>query len=70
MSTMIGSSSLELTFFNVWTTPLESIDRFKYHVVFINHFTIDIWLYPPKKKTDVHTNFFNFTNFVEFFFNA
>lgn len=31
---------------DVWTSPLISIDVFKYYVLFVDHFTRYTWLYP------------------------
>ncbi|RVX04505.1 Retrovirus-related Pol polyprotein from transposon RE1 [Vitis vinifera] len=46
-----------------------STDNFKYYVIFVDHFTKYIWLYPLKRKSDTHDVFVRFKALVEKFFN-
>ena len=48
--TLVSFAYLQIIFSDVWTSPIMSIDNFKYYVIFINHFTQYIWLYPLKRK--------------------
>ena len=50
VSTLNSHKPLEIIFSNVWTSPLLSVDGFKYYVIFVDHFTKCIWFYPQKKK--------------------
>ena len=52
----------------IWTSPIPSMDNFKYYVVFVYHFTHYIWLYPLKRKSDVNLIFPHFKTLVENFF--
>ena len=52
-STFVSSAQLQIIFSDVWTSPIQSINNFKYYVVFVDHFTHYIWLYPLKHKSDV-----------------
>jgi len=60
--------SLEIIFSDVWTSPLLSVDCFKYYVIFVDHFTKYIWFYLLKKKYDVKNTFIRFKAIVENYF--
>lgn len=69
ISSLSSSRPLELVHSNVWgLAPLESIYRFRFYVIFIDHFTKFIWFLPLKHKFDVLTIFVQFKKFVEIFF--
>lgn len=38
-STIVSSHLLEVIFSDVWTSPIYSIEGFKYYVIFVDHFT-------------------------------
>lgn len=64
-STLHSSSPLEIIFSNVWTSPVYSIDGYKYYVIFVYHYTRYIWFYPLKRKSHVHDVFLCFKALVE-----
>ncbi|RVW17904.1 Retrovirus-related Pol polyprotein from transposon RE1 [Vitis vinifera] len=68
-STLSTSSPLEVIFTDIWTSLVYSTDNFKYYVIFVDHFTKYIWLYPLKRKSDTHDVFVRFKALVEKFFN-
>ena len=70
VSTLVTSSPLEIVFTDVWTSPVYSIDNFKYYVIFVDHFTKYIWLYPLQRKSDTREVFIHFKALVENFFNC
>ena len=45
-----------------------SYDGFKYYLIFVNHFTKDIWLYPLKQKSDTKAIFIRYKSLVEKYF--
>lgn len=59
-SSIISTSPLQVIFSDVWTSPLHSIDGFKYYVIFVDHFSHYVWLYPLKRKSDVSATFTKF----------
>ena len=65
VSTLKSSRPLEIVFSDVWTSPLISVDGFKYYVIFVDHFTRYTWLYPLKQKSQVFTVFTTFKNLVK-----
>ena len=66
---MQTSQPLQIIFSDVWTSPIVSHDGYKYYVIFVDHFTKYIWLYPLKRKSDVQQVFKQFKVIVEKFFN-
>lgn len=64
-SSIVSSYPLEIIFFDVWTSPVYSVDDFKYYVIFVDHFTCYIWYYPLKRKSHVYDVFLHFKALVE-----
>lgn len=57
-------------YFDVWgPAPNKSYDGFLYYVIFVDHFTKYVWLYPLRNKSDVFSVFVQFKNIVEKFFS-
>ncbi|KAG7599495.1 Reverse transcriptase RNA-dependent DNA polymerase [Arabidopsis suecica] len=56
---------LDIVFSDVWTSPVHSIDGYKYYVIFVDHYTRYTWLYPLKQKSHVATIFPVFRALVE-----
>ena len=52
-STLVSFTPLQIIFYDVWASPILSTDNFKYYVIFVDHFTHYIWLYPLKHKSNV-----------------
>ena len=69
-SSLVSHSPLEIIFSNVWTSPIYSVDGFKYYVIFVDHFSKYIWFYPLKQKSNVCDIFVRFKGLVENYFKA
>lgn len=70
-SSLSSSSPLEIVFSDVWgPSPFVSIDDFRYYVIFIDHYSKYVWLFPMKFKSDVALIFPIFKNIVENQFNC
>ena len=52
-SSITSSSHLQTIYSYVWSSPIVSNDNFKYYVIFVDHFTKYVWLYPLQKKSNV-----------------
>ena len=64
-STLVSTCPLDIVFSDVWSSPLISIDGFKYYVIFVDHFTRYTWFYPLKQKSQVLDVFTRFKALVE-----
>ena len=53
----------------MWTSPIHSLDGYKYYVIFVDHFTKYIWFYPLHRKSDVYKTFVTFKQLIENFFS-
>ena len=70
-STISSSYPLEIVYSDVWgLARINSIDCFRYYVIFIDHFSKYVWLYPLKLKSNVSFIFPIFKNLVENQFNT
>ena len=64
-SSITSSSPLDIVFSDVWTLLVSSSDGFNYYVIFVDHCTKYILLYPLCRKSDVHSTFVPFKQLVE-----
>ena len=69
-SNITSSSLLDVIFSDVWTSLVSSFNDFHYYVIFVDHFTKYIWFYPLRHKSDVHSTFVAFKQFVENYFTT
>ena len=71
VSSLRSRGSLDLVYSDVWgPSPIESIDGFRYYLIFIDYFTKYVWLFPMAYKSDVYTIFPKYKSMVEKYFNA
>ncbi|KAI4324081.1 hypothetical protein L6164_023645 [Bauhinia variegata] len=69
-SSLSSKCPLEIVHADVWgPTPFSSIDGFRFYVIFVDHFSRYVWLYPIKHKSDVSVIFPKFKALVENYFN-
>jgi hypothetical protein len=64
-SNRVTFQPLELVHSDVWTSLIQSVSGYKYHVIFIDDFSRFTWIYPMHKKSEVFTNFVKFKLLVE-----
>ena len=70
VSSLQSRGPLYLIYIDVWGLALvTSMDTFWYYVIFVDHFTKYIWIYPLCHKYDVFIEFTKFKAVVEFFFS-
>nr|GEZ60743.1 ribonuclease H-like domain-containing protein [Tanacetum cinerariifolium] len=63
-------SVLEIIHSDIWTSPILSESRIKYYVIFLDHFSHFVWVYPLHKKSDLFDNFVAFRAYVNKQFNV
>jgi len=64
-TTHVSFKPLEMIHLDVWTTKIESIERCKYYMSFIDDHTRKVWVYFMKHKGEVFQHFLNFKAMVE-----
>ncbi|KAK0572541.1 hypothetical protein LWI29_033229 [Acer saccharum] len=71
ISTLTCNKPFEVLFTDVWgPAHVQSFDKNKYYVIFVDYFSKYTWLYPLKNKSDVPIVFRRFKLLVENFFNT
>ena len=69
-STITSSRPLEYIFSDVWSSPILSLDKYRYYLLLVDHYTRYTWLYPLKQKSQVKETFIAFKSLVENRFQA
>lgn len=69
-STFVSTRSLQYLFTDVWSSPITSIDNYKYYLILVDHFTCYTWLYPLKQKSQIRDIFTAYKALVENHFNT
>lgn len=59
------SAHVQLVYSDMWTSPVMSIDGYKYYVIFVDYFTHYVWLYPFHWKSEVCDTFLRWKALVE-----
>jgi len=68
-STLTSNQPLDIIYTDVWgPSKTVSSEGYRYYVIFIDHFTKYIWLYPMKNKSDTFEIFKQFKTIVENYF--
>ena len=70
-SRFVANSPFELVHTNLWgPAPLDSINGYKYYVIFVDHFTRFTWLYLLTNKSEVYSKFVMFHAMVKIQFSS
>ncbi|GKB84573.1 ribonuclease H-like domain-containing protein [Tanacetum coccineum] len=63
-SNTLVQSSFDIVHSDLWTSPIPSLSGFKYYVLFLDHYSQYVWVYPLVHKSDVLSKFVLFRTFV------
>ena len=67
-SSIKSSNPLEYVYSDVWgPAPIIFVDGFRYYLIFVDHYTKYIWVFPMKLKSEVSVIFPRFKKVVEKF---
>nr|GEW75341.1 ribonuclease H-like domain-containing protein [Tanacetum cinerariifolium] len=69
-SSTIVASCFDIIHSDVWTSPIPSLSGYKYHVLFLDHYSLFVWVYPLLYKYDVLSKFVLFRNYVRTHFKS
>ncbi|GJV62128.1 ribonuclease H-like domain-containing protein [Tanacetum coccineum] len=50
---------------DLWTSPITSVLAIKYYVLFLDHFSHYLWVYPLRNKSDALSKFIHFRAYVK-----
>lgn len=64
-TSITSSRPLQILFSDVWSSPVHSINGYKYYLLFVDHFTRYMWFFPLKLKSQVAATFITFKQLVE-----
>ena len=63
-SNTVVNACFDIVHSDVWTSPIPSLSGFKYYVLFLDHYSYFVWVYPLFNKSDVLSKFVLFRNYV------
>lgn len=63
-STTIVESPFDIVHSDLWTSPIPSLSGIKYYIIFLDHFSHFLWVYPLHNKSDAFTKFLHFRSYV------
>nr|GEY18072.1 ribonuclease H-like domain-containing protein [Tanacetum cinerariifolium] len=63
-SNTVFTSCFEIIHSDVWTSPIPSLSGFKYYILFLDHYSQFVWVYPLLNKYDVWSKFVLFRTYV------
>ncbi|GJS34652.1 ribonuclease H-like domain-containing protein [Tanacetum coccineum] len=63
-SDIMVSSCFDIIHSDVWTSPIPSLSGFKNYVLFLDHYSQFVWVYPLINKSDVLSKFVLFLKYV------
>ncbi|GKB22141.1 ribonuclease H-like domain-containing protein, partial [Tanacetum coccineum] len=58
------ASSFDIIHSDIWTSLIPSLSGFQYYVLFLDHYSQYVWVYPLMHKSDVLSKFHLFRNYV------
>lgn len=63
-SNSIVTRRFEIVHSDIWTSPIVSSCGFKYYVLFLDHYSYYLWIYPLRTKSEVFQKFLHFHSYV------
>ncbi|GJT07828.1 ribonuclease H-like domain-containing protein [Tanacetum coccineum] len=63
-SNTVVTSCFDIVHSDVWTLPILSLSGYKYYVLFLDHYSQFVWVYPLLHKSDVLSKFTIFRSYV------
>ncbi|GJZ44585.1 ribonuclease H-like domain-containing protein [Tanacetum coccineum] len=64
-SSTIVENTFDIVHSDVWTSPIPSVSGFQYYVLFLDHYSHFLWVYPLQKKSDAFSKFLLFRAYVK-----
>nr|GEV25062.1 ribonuclease H-like domain-containing protein [Tanacetum cinerariifolium] len=64
------ASCFDIVHSDLWTSPIPSLFGFQYYVLFLDHYSHYVWVYPLMNKSDVLSKFMLFRNYFRTHFKC
>ncbi|GKE23211.1 ribonuclease H-like domain-containing protein [Tanacetum coccineum] len=64
-SDFIVTHSFKIVHSDIWTSPIASSGGLKYYVLFLDHYSHYLWIYPLRTKFEVFQKFLHFCSYVD-----
>ena len=64
-SSTIVSHPFDIVHSDIWTSPIASPSGLKYYLIFLDHYSHFLWVYPLHRKSDTFGFFLHFSNYVQ-----
>ncbi|GKE21902.1 ribonuclease H-like domain-containing protein [Tanacetum coccineum] len=64
-SDSIVENCFDIIHSDLWTSPIVSSSGFKYYILFLDHFSHYLWIYPLRSKSDMFGKFLHFRTYVK-----
>lgn len=68
-SNKIVNSPFDLIHCDIWNSPLPNVSGLKYYVIFLDHYSHYLWVYPLRRNVTPYQNSFVFAPFIYNKFN-
>lgn len=69
-SSTIVTEPFQIIHSDIWTSPVLSNSGYKYYLLFLDHFSHYIWVYPLHRKSDTYAKYLHFSAYVRTQFSA
>lgn len=60
VSNYVVSNLFNIINFELWASPITSVSGLWHYVIFLDHFSCFLWVYPLKQKSDVFYEYIKF----------
>lgn len=64
-SKTIVNNPFDIVHSDLWTLPIQSLSGHKYYILFLDHFSHFLWVYPLRYKHETFSKFLHFSNYVK-----
>ncbi|XP_071741282.1 uncharacterized protein [Rutidosis leptorrhynchoides] len=64
------TSLFDIVHSDLWASPIPNLSGYKYYVLFLDHYSHYLWVFPLRNKSEVFENFNQFRTYIKTQFNS
>ncbi|XP_071695889.1 uncharacterized protein [Rutidosis leptorrhynchoides] len=64
VSSTTVNSAFDIIHSDLWTSPVSSLSGLKYYIIFLDHYSHYVWVFPLRNKSDALNTFIQFRAFI------